>query len=267
MLAIAAQVKESAFRKGSRTLTSRIGLIAIVLVVFFAWWLIPQTGLVTPYVLPPLFDVITEMGREAYLAQLSPTLIEVFLGFALGVSAGISIGTLAAYSERAKRAVTPVALIFASIMKSLLAPLFVLWVGYGLGPMVVVAALICFFPVLISTLDGLSLVEYNFVEMMNSIQASRWHIYKKLRFPNALPRIFDGLKISAALAVIGAVVAEFIIGMRGVGTMLQMGTHYANNRIVYASVLWMALMGIVLYLFVLVVQRLLLPPPLRRKEI
>ena len=244
-----------------------MGLIAILFVAFFIWWLVSTLKLVTPYVLPPLFDVIAEMGREAYLVQLNTTLTEVFIGFAIGVSVGISIGTLAAYSERARRAVTPVALIFASVMKSLLAPLFVLWVGYGIGPMVVVAALICFFPVLISTLDGLSLVEYNFLEMMNSIQASRWHVFKKLRFPNALPRIFDGLKISAALAVVGAVVAEFIIGMSGVGTMLQMGTHYANNRIVYASVLWMAIMGIALYCVVLIAQRLMLPAPLRRKEI
>ena len=223
--------------------------------------------MVSTFRLPPLFAVITEMFREAYMIQIQVTLTEVFIGFFIGVSGGVAIGTLAAYSERAKRALAPISLFFASIKKSTLAPIFVLWVGYGILPLVLVAALICFFPVLICTLDGLTLVEYNYLEMMNSIQASKWQIYKKLRFPNALPRIFDGLKVSASLAVIGAIVGEFLIGLSGLGTMLQVGTWMAQSRIIFASILWMAIMGMALYVIVLIIERLVLPAPLRRKEI
>jgi len=259
--------EESKFKKTYRVITGRKGLIGIIVAIVFLWWLIPELGVVSTFRFPRITSVITEMFRDAYLIQAQVTLAEVFIGFALGVSAGVVVGTLAAYSERAKRALAPISLFFASIKKSTLAPIFVLWVGYGILPLVLVAALICFFPVLICTLDGLTLVESNYLEMMRSIQASRWHIYKKLRFPNALPKIFDGLKISAALAVVGAVVGEFLIGLSGIGTMLQVGTWMAQSRIVYASVIWMAILGISLYVIVLIVERILLPPPLRRKEI
>ncbi len=259
--------KEPYFKKIIRVVTHRKALIFLIFVALFLWWLIPEIKLVNEFYLPRPFTVITEMFRDAYLLQIVVTLEEVFLGFAFGVSAGIAIGTIAAYSNRAKKALAPISLFLASIKKSFLAPIFVLWVGYNILPLVFVTALICFFPVLICTLDGLSLVEPNYVEMMSSIQASRWHTYKKLRFPNALPKIFDGLKISAPLAVIGAIVGEFLIGLAGLGTMLQIGTNLGMNRIVYASIIWMAIIGISMYLFVLLVERILLPLPLRRKDI
>ncbi len=253
------------------SLRSRIygakGIVAVFLVAIFLWLLIPELGIVSSYRLPKLVDVITEMLQPAYVMQMEITAIEVFLGFAMGVAAGFAIGTLAAYSNEAKRLLSPISLFLSAIKKSTLAPIFVVWVGYGILPIALVTALICFFPVMVNTMDGLAIVEASHVEMMQSIQASKWHVFKKLRFPNALPKIFDGLKISATLSVVGAVVGEFLIGLQGLGTMLQIGTWLMESKIIFASVIWMSLMGLALYFIILVIERLILPTPLRRKEL
>lgn len=267
MVKITAKEEKSSLMKGVGILSTRKGLISIIIAVLFIWWLITELSLVSTYRLPRPFSVLIEMFRVPYLIQIWITLEEVFIGFFIGIFAGIAIGTVAAYSEEAQRALGPVTLFFSSIMKSALVSIFVVWFGYGIIPLVLVAALIGFFPVLINTLDGLKFIEPNYLEMMRSIQASRWHIYKKLRFPNALPKIFDGVKVSAVLAVIGAVIGEFLIGVKGIGIMFEVGLAQANSEIVYASILWMAIMGTSLYVMVVLAERFLLPAPLRREEL
>lgn len=267
MVKITNKEEKSSLRKGVGILSSRKGLISILIAVLFIWWLVSELVLVSSYRLPRPYNVLIEMFRQPYLIQIWITLEEVFIGFFVGVFAGFVIGTLAAYSDMTRRTLSPIAFFFAPIKKSVFAPIFVIWFGYGIIPLVLVAALICFFPVLINTLDGLKLIEPNYVEMMQSIQASRWDIYRKLRFPNALPKIFDGLKISAALSVVGAVVGEFLIGLKGIGTMLEIGTWMGNSEIVFASIIWMAIMGTSLYAIVTLAERFLLPLPLRRKAI
>ena len=249
--------------KGFNILKEKKSLLFLLFLIFFIWWLIAELGLVSTFRLPRLFDVVSEMFRPPYLIQIKVTAIEVMVGFALGIIAGVSIGTLTAYSARAERALSPVVLFFSSIKKGTLAPIFVVWLGYGMSPLVVVAALVCFFPIVVNTLDGLTLVEPTHLEMMRSIQSSKWQIFKKLRFPNALPQIFSGLKVAAPLTVIGAVVAELFAGNTGLGYQVVRATSEMNMPLMFGALLWMGIIGMTLYALILVLERLSKPWYLR----
>lgn len=248
-----------------KNLKSKKTLILIVLSIFFLWVLITELKIFTSYRLPSPFAVAVQFSGFAFLSQVKVTVIEVLIGYTLGAALGISIAILACYNEMANHVLSFASLFFASISKGTLAPIFVLFLGYELAPLVAVTALICFFPVLTNTLDGLRNVDPTYIEMMRSMQASKWNIFKKLRLHNALPQMFSGLKIAAPLAMVGAILGEFLIGMEGVGTLLQLGVSLLDSSIVFAAIIWMAILGTFTYCLILIAERLILPPAFKRR--
>lgn len=192
------------------------------------------------------------------------TLWEVLIGFALSVVIAIPLAILIVYSVAMERALYPLLVISQVIPKVSIAPLFVVWLGFGLYPKVIIVFLIAFFPIVIDTIVGLRSVEDDMIDLVRSMGAGPVKTFMKIRLPAALPNIFGGLKVAITLAVVGAVVAEFVGSDRGLGYLLLVATGRLDTELLFASIAFLSAMGMALFMVMEVSERLLLG--VRRKD-
>ncbi|MBL8045672.1 MAG: ABC transporter permease, partial [Anaerolineales bacterium] len=164
------------------------------------------------------------------------TLLEVFLGLSVGLAAGAVLGYLTAKSPTLERWLTPYIVASQAVPIAAIAPLLVIWLGVGLISKVVTCALIVFFPILVNTLTGLRTVDAQLRELLESYNANRWQTFVKLEVPAALPVLLGGLKVGATLAVIGAVVGEFVGADRGLGFLISAGRGAYDTALVFVAV-------------------------------
>ncbi|HEX5882762.1 MAG TPA: ABC transporter permease, partial [Actinomycetota bacterium] len=192
------------------------------LVVLGAWQLYTELGDVNPLLLPsPLAVVQSVVDNAALFADNAVvTLQEILLGFVGGAAAGIGLAVLLTYSRLAERAVYPWLVASQMIPIVAVAPILVVWFGFTIVPKVVVVALVCFFPVVVNTIDGLKAVDPEMVRLMRTLGMSRPRIMRSVRVPSALPYLFSGLKVAMALAVIGAVFGEWVGSSEGLGYLM-----------------------------------------------
>ena len=231
------------------------------LVVLGAWQLYTELGDVNPLLLPsPLAVAQSVVDNAALFADNAVvTLQEILIGFALGAAAGIALAVLLTYSRLAERAVYPWLVASQMIPIVAVAPILVVWFGFTIVPKVVVVALVCFFPVVVNTIDGLKAVDPEMVRLMRTLGMSRPRIMRSVRVPSALPYLFSGLKVAMALAVIGAVFGEWVGSSEGLGyLMLALNNQLATTEL-FAAVLVLSLMGIALFFLVGLVERLVIP--------
>jgi ABC-type nitrate/sulfonate/bicarbonate transport system permease component len=231
------------------------------LVVLGAWQLYTELGDVNPLLLPsPLAVVQSVVDNAALFADNAVvTLQEILLGFVGGAAAGIGLAVLLTYSRLAERAVYPWLVASQMIPIVAVAPILVVWFGFTIVPKVVVVALVCFFPVVVNTIDGLKAVDPEMVRLMRTLGMSRPRIMRSVRVPSALPYLFSGLKVAMALAVIGAVFGEWVGSSEGLGyLMLALNNQLATTEL-FAAVLVLSLMGIALFFLVGLVERLVIP--------
>ncbi len=226
------------------------------------WHLISQYGGFPAFILPSPSQVWSRFtsalleGRLAY--HIAVTLSEVLAGLALGVVAASTLGYLLAKSETFERFLAPYIVASQSIPIVAIAPLLVIWFGPGLLSKVLICALIVFFPVLINTIVGLRAVPDELHDLMRSLQATGWQTFKFLEVPSALPVFLGGLRIGATLAVIGAVVGEFVGADRGLGFLINVGRGQYDTALVFVAIFTLVAMALALYgLVVLVEMRLL----------
>lgn len=187
------------------------------------------------------------------------TLWEIVLGFALAVAVGIPLAMAIVYSPVIERSLYPLLVASQAVPKIAVAPLLIFWAGLGLLPKVLVAFAISFFPIVIDTVVGLRAVEPEMLHLARSMGAGERKIFMKIRFPGALPNVFAGLKVAVTLAVVGAIVGEFIQADRGLGYALQQATSVLNTRLAFATIFILAVVGIVLFALVEAVERRLTP--------
>jgi NitT/TauT family transport system permease protein len=217
----------------------------------FPAFILPSPALVWERFTNALLD-----GRLAY--HIAVTLSEVLTGLALGVTAATTLGYLLAKSETFERFLAPYIVASQSIPIVAIAPLLVIWFGPGLISKVLICALIVFFPVLINTIVGLRSVPDELQDLMRSLQATGWQTFKYLEVPSALPVFLGGLRIGATLAVIGAVVGEFVGADRGLGFLINVGRGQYDTALVFVAIFTLVGMALALYgLVVLVEMRLL----------
>jgi ABC-type nitrate/sulfonate/bicarbonate transport system permease component len=231
------------------------------LVVLGAWQLYTELGDVNPLLLPsPLAVVQSVVDNAALFADNAVvTLQEILLGFVGGAAAGIGLAVLLTYSRLAERAVYPWLVASQMIPIVAVAPILVVWFGFTIVPKVVVVALVCFFPVVVNTIDGLKAVDPEMVRLMRTLGMSRPRIMRSVRVPSALPYLFSGLKVAMALATIGAVFGEWVGSSEGLGyLMLALNNQLATTEL-FAAVLVLSLMGIALFFLVGLVERLVIP--------
>jgi NitT/TauT family transport system permease protein len=243
-----------------RSLTRMGGQIA-VFIAFFALWEIAVDVLhVKPVILPPPSTIFIAIGKHwLYLLQNSwPTFVAVAGGFIIAAILGFSIALGIAYSRWVSELTYPFLIAAQVIPKVALAPLFLIWFGFGLTPKLVIAALIAFFPIVINTARGLISVEPELLQYMKSLGANNREIFFKISLPWALPYIFASFRISITLAVVGAVVGEFVSSDSGLGYVISYANVSLDTDIMFAGIFVLSALGMLLFLAVVLLERLFL---------
>jgi NitT/TauT family transport system permease protein len=204
---------------------------------------------VKPYLLPRLSTVIESLWtyRTTLLVQSLVTANEIILGYIAAVIGGIALSLIIYAWPLARRTVYPLVVLFQGLPKIALAPLMIIWLGYGTSSKVFIAFLFAFFPVVISTLGGLSGTPQNLVEHFRSIRANTWTTFWRLQLPAALPSIMDGCKTAMPLAVIGAIVGEFVGSERGLGYLILDATAQAKTDMLFAALIAVSVLAGLLY--------------------
>jgi NitT/TauT family transport system permease protein len=184
---------------------------------------------------------------------------EVIIGFLLSVAIGIPLGVAIVYSKWMERALYPILVASQTVPKVAIAPALVMWFGFGAAPKIIVALLVAFFPVVVNTVVGLWATEAETIYLARSMGARWWEVFLKFRFPRALPTIFGGLKISMALAVVGAVVGEFVGSDKGLGYILVVANGNLDSHLLFAAVFMLTIQGVFFYGLVGVLERFAVP--------
>ena len=218
-------------------------------------WDIPKWQLPAP----------SEIGRELaasrglLLGHTLVTLEEIVIGFMAALAAGLLLATGIAYSRVLERSVYPIVIASQTIPIIAIAPLLLIWVGYGLAPKVIVVALICFYPIAVNTVDGLKAVDPDMVNMIKTLGASRWQVFTKLQMPTAMPYMFSGIKVGISVSVIAAVIGEWVGASAGLGYLITYSQPLFLTARVFAAIVVLSAMGISLFLLASVVERMMLP--------
>jgi NitT/TauT family transport system permease protein len=223
-----------------------LGLFAVLLL---AWQLAGPVFGIREYVLPgPVSVVRAALSRTIpWPTHLTITTLEILGGFALAGLAGVLLGVAVAWSPVAARALMPFLVFVNTLPKVAVAPLFLLWLGYGIVPNILIAALIGFFPVVINTAVGLTQVDEELLDLGRVFGAPTWKVFLKIRLPNALPYVLSALKITATAAVVGAVVGEFVASQAGLGMVIVNAQTNLNTPVAFAALVWISVVGLVLY--------------------
>jgi NitT/TauT family transport system permease protein len=233
----------------------------LLLVLLVLWDLLVRLFKIPAYLIPPPMAVIKQLGADwsMLLQQSLPTLYATLGGFVASALIGVPIAMWIAYSRTVESFVYPLLVFSQSIPKVAVAPLFVVWFGFGIVPKVIAAFLLGFFPVVVSTVQGFKSVEPDVIDLARSMGAGPMKIFLKFRLPQALPAIFSGLKVSVTLAVVGAVVGEFVGSNSGLGFVLQRATGTFDLPLMFAALVVLSMMGVILFLIVELVERWLMP--------
>ena len=226
--------------------------LALLAIAVGVWELAARAGWVENYLLPAPSEVARALvdDRELLLADAWVTAQEVLLGFALAVVLGVAIAIVLHLSPLLRRAVYPLVVASQAVPVIVIAPILVIWFGFGMTPKLIVIALICFFPIVVNTLDGLRAVDPAQVKMLRTLGAGRWALLRRLELPSALPYLFSGAKIAVAVAVIGAVFGELVGSDAGLGHAIQVGTAQLLTARVFAAVVILSVMAIGLFALV-----------------
>lgn len=234
-----------------------LGLLAVLVL----WWLATIVFAIEEFLLPSPADVLAAFAEYPgyLLAQAWVTLLETVQGFGLSVLVGIPIALLIVSSTILERTIYPLLLALNAVPKIAIAPILVVWLGFGPAPKVLLVFLVCFFPVVISTASGMRSTPVELVELMRSLDCTRRQEFFKLRFQYALPQIFVGLKTAISLAVIGAVIAEFVGASAGLGYVIVSSGSSADTALAFSAMGLLGVMSIVLFYGLVYLERRLLP--------
>ena len=233
----------------------------VVLVTIAVWELVIQVFDVPTYIWSSP-SLIAETIAEEYsdlLSHSGVTLMETLVGFAFAVFFGLAFGLLLHFSVIAKKALYPLLIASQSIPTVVLAPVFVLILGFGLWPKVAVVALFCFFPIVVGTIDGLTGVDREYIRMMLTLDATRFGIFRRVEFPAALPQIFTGTRVAATYAAIGAVFGEWAGSESGLGWQMLQAKGRLDTALVFADIVFITVMALALFGVVSLIERLTIP--------
>ncbi len=256
-------------RAATRRFTLRYLSPGLTLLALLAIWEVAVTAFRVPdYVLPTPWRILAEMiaQRSALWGHALVTASEVLWGFALSVAVGIPLAVSIVYSPFFENTVYPLLVSSQTIPKVAVAPLFLFWFGFGPTSKVIVAFLIAFFPVVIATVVGLRGIEPEMIYLSRSMGARPILTFLKIRLPHALPSIFGGMKVAITLAVVGAVVGEFVGADKGLGYVIVLANGALNTQLLFAAIALLSLLGIILFVVIELLERLFLPAHLAARQ-
>ncbi len=233
----------------------------LILVLLVAWEIIVDLRDTPRWLLPSPVDIVQAFRADwrMLLEHSRVTLLEVVLGFGLALLAGIVTGVAIDSSAILRRTIYPLIIASQTIPMVALAPLMLIWFGYGLMPKILITALIGFFPIAVNTVDGLRSADRDMLALLRSMGASRGQRFRMVRVPAALPLIFTGARIAITFCVIGAVFGELVGASQGLGYLMERSAAQFQTARVFACIVILAIMGISLFGLVALIERLALP--------
>jgi NitT/TauT family transport system permease protein len=232
-------------------------LVAIIAL----WYAAIEILGIRKFILPAPHSVLASLSENftSLLGHTWTTAVETGVGLLAAIVVGVLISVLITEVPFLSRALLPWLVVSQAIPKVAVAPLFVLWLGFGLGPKVVVALFIAFFPIVISTSAGLLATEPEELDLFRTMTRKRWPIYRYLKIPRALPGFFEGVKVGVALALVGAVVGEFVSADKGLGYMVIIANRNLDTDLMFAVFLMLSVIGVAFFYAVVALERLALP--------
>jgi len=235
-------------------------LVPLVLIVFvLAWESIVRAWRIPEFLVPAPSAIgralMAGLTSRLYLDHFGVTLYESLLGFLIAAAAGIACGTVIAQFRVVEQTLYPYLVALQTLPKIAIAPLLIVWLGFGITSKVVIAALVAFFPILVNVIVGLKTVDSSKLDLMRSLDASRWQTFRYVTFPNALPFVFAGLDIAIVFSVLGAIVGEFVGSQRGLGNLILQFHTSLDIAGMFAVLLLLAALGVGLHLAIQAIQR------------
>lgn len=246
------------------------GIISVVfqLILIFLWQLVVDKGGIPKYILPSPKDIINTLFR--IMPDLKPhiyaTLYEALLGFLLSVIFAIILSIIMDSVKIVKSCIYPILVISQTIPTIALAPIFIIWFGFGMLPKVIVVVMVCFFPIVISLVDGLEAADNDMLSLMDIMGASRIQKFIFVKFPGSLGSFFSGLRIAATYSIMGAIIGEWLGGDKGLGIfMVRAKNAYALDKI-FAAIIIIIILSMTLFGFMYMLQYIFMPWQRKVKE-
>ena len=242
-------------------LRKRAGAFAVFLLLFVLWEVGVRIFGVKEYLLPPPSKVWTEFLKryDTVMASAWVTTQEILAGYALAAVVSVPLALWIAYSRFMETAVYPAIVFLQIVPKIAIAPLFIIWFGFGFTPKLLLVFLLSFFPIVVASIVGFKSVDPDIMDFARTTGAGGWRLFAKIRLPQALPHIFTGLKVGAALSATAAVVAEFVASDKGLGYLLLQYNGQLETPMVFAIVVLLSLIGLAVYYAVELIERLTIP--------
>jgi NitT/TauT family transport system permease protein len=241
---------------------SRFGAWALFVAGLMGWELLTRALRLSALVLPPPSAVLTALWeglRSGYLwPHIGQTVLELVLGLTAGCALGLVSGVVLGESALLRRLLMPYVVTSQVVPKLALAPLFIVWFGFGMTSTVVITALICFFPLMENTLTGVAQADPQRLELFRMLGATRWQTLLRLKVPSGLPGIMAGFRVAVVLALVGSVVGEFIGGSQGLGALIIASQGMMDTPLMFAVLVIITVLGLVLYQLAIILEKLLL---------
>lgn len=243
----------------SRLKPEYILIPALFIVIVAAWEATSYFLKIPVYLVPPpslIFkSFVGGIASGLYLTNALYTLSEALGGFGIAAVLGLILGTLIAQSQLVERVLYPYLITIQTTPKVAIAPLFVIWFGFGITSKIVIAATVAFFPILVNVIAGLRSIDKDKVELMRSLNASKWQIFRMAQLPNALPIIFAGLQVAIVFSILGAIVGEFVGSKAGLGNIILQANTNLDAAGMFGALMCLSIMGISLHLLMTWLQR------------
>lgn len=221
-------------------------------------WEILVLGFDIPeYLLPKPTKIISEIITDfnSLLKHTGITMLEAVIGFLVGNILGFLAAVIFSHSKTIEKGFYPYAIALKTTPILAMAPLLILWFGTGIVSKIAASAIVCFFPILVNTVKGLKTIDDEYLDLLKSFSANKYQIFIKLRLPNSLPYIFSALKISTGLAVVGAIVGEFVGAKEGIGFIILTSTYHLETTTMFASIIISALGGILFFYLISLLEK------------
>ncbi|HXG50707.1 MAG TPA: ABC transporter permease [candidate division Zixibacteria bacterium] len=236
--------------------------ILFFVVLLVLWQLVVPLLGIPSYLLPTPLAILEEFQKRGVFIFTNsvPTFYETLLGFVIGAVIGIVSGLGIVYSKLLWLTVYPSLVVIGSVPRIAIAPLILIWLGIDtLWSKVTIVFLVAFFPMVVNSVVGFSQIEPEMLDLAKTMGMKPWMEFRKIRLPNSVPYIFAGFKTSIALAVIGAVVAEFVSGQQGLGYLIIIGNNDLNAPLIFASIILLSVMSLGLFGIIVGLEKVLMP--------
>lgn len=262
--AIATSKKAPRPRRANLLASTRVQSILLLITLLGAWEASVRLFKVPKHLVPPVSDIAVALWRGLATGPLAKdgfwyhggvTLAEILLGFLIGSAVGLAIGIVVSQMPKVEALLEPYVAALQSVPKVAVAPIIVVWLGFGIGSKVMIICLLTFFPVLVTSIAGFKAVDPDRIDLLRSLSATPWQIFRKAKFPSALPYVFAGLNMAAAFSVVGAVVGEFVGAQAGLGVLILQMEAQADTGGSFAVCVVLSVIGIALTVLLRRVQR------------